>query len=120
GLVALEERERVALGVRAAGKPADPWDRLFVLGGATEFAHLTERLVDVAGAEVDHRRGLALLCRIDRTAGLVPVEHAVLDRALELAVLPAEQGRPELLRAAAVLGRQLEVHQLTFHLALLL
>src|SRR6266511_1547599 len=40
GLVRLVEAERIALGVLAACEPADPRDRLLVLGLAAELAHL--------------------------------------------------------------------------------
>ena len=54
-LVALEERERVALGVLAAREPADRRDRLLVVRGAAGLADLREGGVDVLGGEVDDR-----------------------------------------------------------------
>src|SRR5438105_5139236 len=115
GLVALEERERVAFGIGAAGEPADRRDRLLVLRLPAQLTHSGNGLLDVTSAEVDDRSLLAILRGEDRPAGLVPVEHVVLDRPAPLVELPAEERRPECLRAPAVLSRKLEVHKLTFH-----
>jgi hypothetical protein len=113
----LKQREVVPLGVGAAREPADAGDRLLVVGRAAELAHARDRPVDVACPEVDDRAAPRLLGRIDRTAGLVALEHVVLDVPAPFAELPAEERRPERLRTSAVLGRQLEVHQLTIHRA---
>src|SRR5581483_7374796 len=55
--VALPEIERVALGVDARREPAVRGDRLAVLGGAAELAHLRDRRVDVVRREVDEGAG---------------------------------------------------------------
>ena len=109
-LVALEERERVALGVLAAREPADRRDRLLLARVAAGRGDLRERGVDVVGGQVDDRPAAGLVGLVDRADGLLALRHEVLERPFHPGECPAEDAAPEALGPIDVGRGQLEVN----------
>src|SRR3954471_5948428 len=109
-LVALVERELVALTVLAAREPADLRYRLLLFRLAAELADLREIAVDVVAAEVDARPRHAFHA-VDAAALAVFLPHQVLHAGhARIVDLPAADAFPELLAPLEILRRKLEVH----------
>src|SRR5262245_31626156 len=102
GAVALEEAERVALGIVAPCVPADPRHGLPVARGPAELADARDVGPDVVAVEVDERPRARVVALVDAAAGLA-VEHVVRG-ALDPLHLGVEQRAPERAGARAVGG----------------
>src|SRR5262252_8193649 len=118
--VGLPEAELVAVRVRAGREPAHGGNRHRLACLPAEFVHPRRACLDVVDCEVGPSAALARLHVGDRR-GPRPLNLArvVLERSGIGLELPPEQRAPELLALGGVVGRDLDVHDLTWHRCLL-
>src|SRR5690348_13061291 len=118
--VGLPEAELVAVRVRAGREPAHAGNRRRLACLPAELVHPRRPRVDVVDREVGPGAAFARLHVGDRRA-LLPADlrGVVLERAGVGLELPPEQRAPELLALAGVVGRDLDVHDFTWHRCLL-
>src|SRR5688572_17105323 len=115
--VVLPQAERVPLGVDPDREPTEPGDGLLrVLYAPAGVADLLALPVDVVDLDVVDRSLVRPDLAHHRAADAGAADVPVLDLAAHLLELPAEHVPVELLDRLRVLGRYLEVDDLTAHL----